>query len=80
MSAKLQALVIDDEPDITRLIAEVLRQEGWDVTEAASAEEASKVLPTKTWGAVFSDVVLDGDDDDLVCFVALNKRCPPRQF
>jgi ActR/RegA family two-component response regulator len=36
MSAKLQALVIDDEPDITRLIAEVLRQEGWDVTEAAS--------------------------------------------
>jgi two-component system response regulator AtoC len=62
MPAKLQALVIDDEPDISRLIAEVLRQEGWDVTEAASAEEAYKLLPTETWGAVFSDVVLGGDD------------------
>jgi|ERR1700730_5552907 len=62
MATKLQALVIDDEPDITRLIAQVLRHEGWDVTEAASAEEAYRVMPTRTWGAVFSDVVLGGDD------------------
>jgi DNA-binding NtrC family response regulator len=62
MTAKLQALVVDDEPDITGLVAEVLRQEGWDVTEAGSAEEAFEKLPTQTWGAVFSDVVLGGAD------------------
>jgi DNA-binding NtrC family response regulator len=62
MTAKLQALVVDDEPDITGLVAEVLRQEGWDVTEAASAEEAFERLPTQNWGVVFSDVVLGGAD------------------
>jgi DNA-binding NtrC family response regulator len=62
MTAKLQALVIDDEPDITGLVAVVLSQEGWDVTEAASAEEAFEILPTQNWGAVFSDVVLGGAD------------------
>src|SRR5216683_7387457 len=62
MTAKLQALVIDDEPDITGLVAQVLRLDGWDVTEAASAEEAFKILQTRNWGAVFSDVILGGDD------------------
>ena len=62
MTAKLQALVIDDEPDITGLVAQVLRLDGWDVTEAASAEEAFKILQTQNWGAVFSDVILGGDD------------------
>ena len=62
MISKLQALVIDDEPDITRLVAQVLRFDGWDVTEAASAEEAFKILQTQNWGAVFSDVILGGDD------------------
>jgi len=62
MTANLEALVIDDEPDISSLVAEVLRLEGWIVTEAASAEEAFDILQTKTWGAVFSDVVLGGDD------------------
>ena len=62
MTAKLQALVIDDEPDITGLVAQILRFDGWDVTEAASAEEAFEILQTQNWGAVFSDVILGGDD------------------
>ncbi|MFN2493148.1 MAG: sigma-54-dependent transcriptional regulator [Pyrinomonadaceae bacterium] len=59
---KPHALVIDDEPDITAMLAFVLTQEGWDVTEAASAEEAFEVLQTKNWGVVFSDVIMGGDD------------------
>lgn len=62
MTAELHALAIDDEPDITNLVAEVLRREGWKVTEAASAEEAFKILHTKNWGAVFCDVRLGGAD------------------
>jgi DNA-binding NtrC family response regulator len=62
MTAELHALAIDDEPDITNLVAEVLRQEGWKVTEAASAEEAFQILHTRNWGAVFCDVRLGGAD------------------
>jgi two-component system response regulator AtoC len=62
MTAELHALAIDDEPAITSLVAEVLRQEGWEVTEAASAEEAFTLLHTKNWGAVFCDVMLGGVD------------------
>lgn len=62
MSAKLRCLVVDDEPDITALVAEVLRREGWDVTEASSAEQTFELLQKHTWGAVFCDVNLGGAD------------------
>jgi DNA-binding NtrC family response regulator len=62
MTARLRCLVIDDEPDITALVAEVLRREGWTVTEAASAEAAFKFLHEQTWGAVFCDIRLGGAD------------------
>lgn len=58
----MQALVIDDEPAITRLVATVLREDGWEVTEAGSAEEASVVLRDKEWEVVFCDVQLGGAD------------------
>ena len=58
----MQALVIDDEPAITRLVATVLRDDGWEVTEAGSAEEASVVLRDKEWEVVFCDVQLGGAD------------------
>lgn len=59
---KLHALVIDDEPHITALVAEVLRDDGWETTEAASAEEAFKILQSQDWAAVFCDVRLGGAD------------------
>ena len=62
MSSKLRCLVIDDEPDITALVAEVLRREGWEVTEASSAEQTFELLKEHTWGAVFCDVNLGGAD------------------
>jgi DNA-binding NtrC family response regulator len=62
MTVRLRCLVIDDEPDITALVAEVLRQEGWEVTEAGSAEAAFKCLQEETWGAVFCDIKLGGAD------------------
>jgi DNA-binding NtrC family response regulator len=62
MTAKLYALVIDDAPDITSLVAEVLRCEGWEAVEAASAEEAFSILHTQNWGAVFCDIMLGGAD------------------
>ena len=55
-------LVIDDEPSITALVATVLREDGWGVTEAASAEQAFEMLRVHDWAAVFCDVQLGGAD------------------
>ena len=62
MKQSLQALVIDDEPQISSLVASVLKDDGWIVSEAASADEAITKLQEKTWSLVFCDVVLGGPD------------------
>ncbi len=56
----MQALVIDDEQQIRRFVGEVLRDEGWTVTEAESAERAFELLREQEWGVVFCDVILGG--------------------
>jgi DNA-binding NtrC family response regulator len=55
-------LVIDDERAITALVATVLRDDGWEVTEVASAEDAFEMLREHDWAAVFCDVQLGGAD------------------
>ena len=62
MEERLSALVIDDEPQISGLIAGVLADEGWDVIEVRSAAEATDRLQERTWSLVFCDVVLGGPD------------------
>lgn len=59
---KPHALVIDDEPAVRGLVSVVLREEGWDVTEAGSAEQAFEMLRDKEWDVVFCDVRLGGAD------------------
>jgi DNA-binding NtrC family response regulator len=59
---KLQALVIDDESAVTSLVGTVLREDGWEVTEVASAEDAFEMLRVKDWAVVFCDVQLGGAD------------------
>lgn len=76
MRAKLQALVIDDEPDITSLLGEVLRQEGWEVTEAGSAQEAYKQITDRSWGAVFCDICLGGPEDGFAVLHRFKEQMP----
>ncbi len=59
---KNSALVIDDEPQISALVAQVLETEGWVVSEARSAEEALAMASGQEWSLVFCDVVLGGID------------------
>jgi DNA-binding NtrC family response regulator len=58
----MQALVIDDESQVRAFITTILRGEGWDVWEAASAERAFEMLPEQRWSLVFCDVVLGGEN------------------
>ena len=56
----MQALVIDDEGQVRRFVSSVLRDEGWEVSEAESAERAFEMLREQDWAVVFCDVMMGG--------------------
>jgi DNA-binding NtrC family response regulator len=58
----MQALVIDDDAQVRVFVSRVLQDEGWNVTEADSAETAFEMLRDQKWSTVFCDVVLGGAD------------------
>lgn len=62
MKTSLSALVIDDEEQISSLIASVLEDDGWMVSESRTAAEAITKLSEAEWSLVFCDVVLGGPD------------------
>jgi DNA-binding NtrC family response regulator len=59
-SENLQALVIDDEPEVRQFVSAVLRGQGWTVTESPSAEDAFQRMETNRWSVVFCDIMLGG--------------------
>jgi two-component system, NtrC family, response regulator AtoC len=62
MKKALRALVIDDDTQVSTFVAEVLRDEGWETSEAESAEQAFDMSREEKWNAVFCDVRLGGAD------------------
>lgn len=54
--------MIDDDAQIRGLVGSVLHDDGWVVSEAATAAEAVNKLKEETWSLVFCDVVLGGPD------------------
>jgi len=58
----LKALVIDDERQIRTLVADILRTDGWDVTEADSAETGIQLITEQTWELIICDVMLGEGD------------------
>jgi DNA-binding NtrC family response regulator len=58
----MKALVVDDEAVIRDIVADVLRADGWTVSEADTAERAFELLRDEDWSLVFCDVVLGGED------------------
>src|ERR1043165_5889069 len=59
---ELQALVIDDDPQVRQFVSTVLRDDGWSVAEAETAEHAYEMLEERPWSLVFCDVMLGGED------------------
>lgn len=56
----LNALVIDDEPQLSGFVSQILQSDGWNVSEARTADEAFDLRHVKNWSLVFCDVVLGG--------------------
>src|SRR2546423_6301801 len=59
----MKALVVDDDDLIRSNVAEVLSNDGWEVTEAESAPRALELLRGYAWSLVFCDVRLSTKND-----------------
>jgi DNA-binding NtrC family response regulator len=56
-----RVLVVDDEPMIVSLLSTILREKGWDVTEARSGTEAIDLLDRARFDVILTDLVMPGD-------------------
>jgi DNA-binding NtrC family response regulator len=58
----LCGLIVDDDPEVRRVISGVLEAEGWIVGEAESAKRARELFEKQPWTLIFLDKCLpDGD-------------------
>lgn len=72
---KKRALVVDDEPALRLMVGAVLRDEGWDVAEAGSAEDALDMLPQAAPDVILLDMRMPGMDG-LEALGALRAKLP----
>ena len=57
---KLRALVVDDAPDVTEMLAMVLRFAGYDVVSVFSAKDALETARGEQFDVVVSDIGMPG--------------------
>ena len=57
-----QALIVDDDQQVCGLVAEILRSDGWKVSEVHSYRDCINVLPQSNWDLVICDVMLGEAD------------------
>jgi CheY-like chemotaxis protein len=58
--ARQRVLVVDDAPDVTEMIATLIRFAGYDVTTALSAPEAFDAARSGHFDAIVSDIGMPG--------------------
>ena len=56
----MKILIVDDEPDVAKVLAESVRLQGHEPLVAASGEEGLALLNQKRPDAVFLDIVMPG--------------------
>ncbi len=56
----IRVLVVDDEESLRGIVTQVLSEDGHDVTEASSAEEALKIIENECYSLVISDIKMPG--------------------
>ena len=57
---KASILVVDDEPAMRLLLSSILKDEGYEVTAAASGEEALQLIATRQYHLVLTDLKMPG--------------------
>ena len=57
-----KVLLVDDDPQVRRMLGETLRQERLDVTEAASGKDALERYRENPADVVIMDIIMPGQD------------------
>ena len=60
-------LVIDDDADLRDVLSEILRQEGYAVTEQPSGRDIYNIIQSVKPDLIILDVMLDGVDGRDIC-------------
>jgi len=55
-------LIVDDDDLLREMLGEILRMEGYEVSEASDGKSALKLAKSKTFGVVTLDVALQEED------------------
>jgi CheY-like chemotaxis protein len=78
-SAKIPAvLIVEDEPLVRMGAVNIIENAGFEVIEAASADEAIRILEFRSdVRAVFTDIHMPGSMDGLKLAHAVRNRWPP---
>ncbi|MEE4300539.1 MAG: ATP-binding protein [Pseudomonadales bacterium] len=71
-----RALVVEDEPGVRGLVANMLGHLGYSVETAAGGEEAVAAFAARPFDLVISDVVLGGTMDGLAVLAAIREQAP----
>lgn len=75
---KIVVLVVEDEPIIRMNAVILIEDAGYDVVEAANADDAILLLEARSdISVVFSDIEMPGSMDGLKLIHAIRKRWPP---
>ena len=59
-AATMPLLVVDDDVDVRSIAAALLREEGWNVQEAANGAEALRALAAEPFAALLADLAMPG--------------------
>lgn len=80
-NASLLVLIVDDEPLIRELAATVIAEAGFEVVQAASADEALGILSArKDVGLLFTDINMPGQMDGLALARLVHEHWPDIQL
>lgn len=75
---RIAILVVEDEPLVRFLMVEAFTDEGFDVFEAASADEAISILESESSiRLLFTDIDMPGTMDGLRLAAFVRDRWPP---
>jgi len=75
--AALRVLVVEDEDDIRESVCATLRDEGYEVTSAATLAETRAKLETETFDALALDLWLPDGNGDLILRALAGRASPP---
>ncbi len=71
-------LVVEDEPLLRMMAVDLVEDAGFEVVEAANADEAVKILEARTdIRIVFTDIDMPGSIDGMMLASAVRDRWPP---